>query len=571
VPFDAPPDASVHVIEEMLRALGKGQRAMQMYLPNNPVYQRAMDQVGDAFAPVWGVTGRLVLDIHEDHITWEDAVVFRQPAKSEGLAWQLYKDGLRRLTLLPGVETEEILRFLQVINRSKLLPSDAGDDLLTLLWEQEFVLVSYVFVEVLGEGLEFLQDSDTRQHPLEIADTRADARAEVATAEEALAGSEEAPGGGHGLVDLSDFDATPYFLDDAEIRLIQSELEDEYRRDMRQAAIDALLDVLETQREPAVRHEAIALLDEILPTQLSTGGFRAVARILRELRVISARAQGLDQDLHNAVLSFEERLSTPEILEQLFRVLADNANRPSDEDVGEVLHELKPSALPAVLTQLGRIADANVRRVLESSVESIARTQPQALGALLEGDPPDALSPAISLATRLGLSQFVPVIIGHMTHPEESVRLAAVRSLGEFGTPTAIVALEEALEDTERSVRQAALSLLIERGGSGGLVRRLEGLLFDGTDRDWERSERRAMFEAYGALAGEPAISRLRVLLEPRGVFRRRQSPDTRACALFALGKVRTFDARLLVDRFSVDKEPVVRSAANTVLRDWMP
>ncbi|HEY8061828.1 MAG TPA: HEAT repeat domain-containing protein, partial [Gemmatimonadales bacterium] len=541
--------------------------AMQMYLPNNPVYQRAMDQVGGGFGPVWSVTSRLVLDIHEDHITWEDAEVLRHPPKSEGLAWQLYKDGLRRLTLLPGVESEEILRFLQVINRAKLLPADAGDDLLTLLWEQEFVLVSYVFVEVLGEGLEFLQSSDTREQPIEIAD----ARAEVAQAEEAPPGSEEAPGGGHGLVDLSDFDATPYFLDDAEIRLIQSELEDEYRRDMRQSAIDALLDVLEAQRDAAIRHEAIALLDEILPTQLSTGGFRAVARILRELRVISARAHGLDQDLHNAVLSFEERLSTPEILEQLFRVLADNANRPSDEDVGEVLHELKPSALPAVLTQLGRIADANVRRVLESSVESIARTQPHALGVLLEGDPPDALSPAISLATRLGLSQFVPVIVGHMTHPEESVRLASTRSLGEFGTPTAIAALEVALDDAERSVRQLALSLLLERGGSGGLVRRLEQLLFDGTARDWERSERRAFFEAYGSLAGEPAVARLRVLLEPRGLFRRRESPDTRACALFALARIRTLDSRLLIDRFSADKEPVVRSAANTVLRDWAP
>jgi len=165
----------------------------------------------------------------------------------------------------------------------------------------------------------------------------------------------------------------------------------------------------------------------------------------------------------------------------------------------------------------------------------------------------------------------VPVIVGHMSHQEESVRLASTRSLGEFGTPTAITALEVALDDAERSVRQLALSLLLERGGSGGLVRRLEELLFDGTERDWERSERRAFFEAYGSLAGEPAVARLRVLLEPRGLFRRREPPDTRACALFALAKIRTLDSRLLIDRFSADKEPVVRSAANTVLRDWAP
>ncbi len=568
-PPGAPSTADAHVVEELLRTLGKAQRALQMYLPNNPVYLRAVEQLADAFGPVWGVTGRLVLDIHEDHVTWEDAVVYRQPPKSEGLAWQLYKDGLRKLTLLPGVETEEILRFLQVVNSARMLPADASDDLLTLLWEQEFVLISYLFVEVLGDGIEFLQESTLRDTPP--APAAGGARAEVADAKDAPEGSEDAAGGGHGLVDLSEFDATPYFLEDAETRLIRNELEEEYRRDIRGAAIDALLDILESQRDTDVRREAIALLDDILPAQLSTGGFSAVARILRELRVISARAPGLDKELHTAVLSFEERLSTPEILEQLFRVLSDNANRPSDEDVGEVLRELKPSALPAVLTHLGRIADPSARRILESSVESIARTQPQALATLLRDEPSDALVPAISLSARLGMTQFVPAIIHHLTNGDEVVRMTAVRALGEFGTPTAVTALETALRDPERSVRQLALTLLLRRGGSGGMIRELEQLLFDGEDHGFERSERRAMFEAFGELAGESSIPRLRELLEPRGMFRRREPPEIRACALFALGKVRTVDSRMLVDRFTGDKEAVVRSAANAVLRDWMP
>jgi HEAT repeat protein len=564
-PTVASNEADVKVVEELLRVLSKGQRALQMYLPNNPVYQRAMQQVADAFVPVWGVTGRLVLGIEEDQITWEDVPVYRQQPKSEGLAWQLYKDGLRKLTLLPGVEAEEIVRFLQVANSARMLPVDASDDLLTLLWEQEFVLVSYVFIEVLGDGIEFLQNSDSRE-PL----SPDAAKEEVAAAEQAPPGSDDARGGNLGVVDLTDFDATPYFLHEAEIRLVQTELEEEYRRDIRQAAIDALLDILEGQRDNAVRREAVSLLDDILPVQLSTGGFRAVARIIRELRVISARAHGLDQDLHGAVLSFEEQLSTPEILEQLFRVLGDMAARPAEEDVGEVLRELKPSALPAVLTQLGRMADAGVRRVLEGSVESIARAQPQALAALLDAGPSDALVPAISLASRLGLSNLVPVIVARLKDGDEAVRMSAVRALGEFGTPTAVGAIETALGDPERGVRQIALSALVNRGGSGGMVPQLERLLFTDANVDWERSERRAMFEAYGRLAGEPAIPRLRSLLEPRGLLRRREPAEVRACVLYALGKVGTFDARLLVDRCTSDRDAVVRSAANAVLREWV-
>ena len=60
-------------------------------------------------------------------------------------------------------------------------------------------------------------------------------------------------------------------------------------------------------------------------------------------------------------------------------------------------------------------------------------------------------------------------------------------------------------------------------------------------------------------------------LLEPKGLFRRSSPAEVRACAIYALARLRTFEARMLVDRFTADKEPVVRAAANTVLRDWAP
>ena len=190
-------DLDVRVVEELLRTLTKGQRALQMYLPTTRY------TAGDGIAGGGVHAGlerdrRLVLEIREQDIMWEEVPVFRQPGRTEGLAWQLHKDGLRRLTLLQGVEAEEILRFLHVVNRARLLPADATYDLLTLLWEQEFVLITYAFVEVLGDGIEFLQESAARE---EVVDPAAAAR-EVNTAR----GAPGAPG----LVDLADFDATLY-------------------------------------------------------------------------------------------------------------------------------------------------------------------------------------------------------------------------------------------------------------------------------------------------------------------------------------------------------------------------
>ncbi len=560
-------ELDVRVVEDLLRALGKGQRALQMYLPNNPMYRRGLDSVTDAFHPVWGITGRLVLDIQESTILWEGVTVLQQAAQTDGLAWQLYKDGLRRLTLLPGVETEEIARFLDALNRVRMLPADATDDLLTLLWEEEFVLIAYTFIEVMGEGIEFLQESPVRSTgPL-----KGSARVEVETAKAAPPNQSYDGGAPSGIVDMNDYDATPYFLEESEVRLIQSDLVEEYSRDIRDSALDALLDTLERERDPAVRREVLELFELILPAELATGGFRAVAKVLRELRVIAGRADQLDEELRTGVLSFEHRLSQPDILEQLFRVLEDPTTRPPEEDIGEVLRELKPVALPLVLGHLGRTMDPAVRRALEPSVESLVRAQPQTLGDLLANGPPETIEPAIAMAVRLGLQSLVPAVIVHLADGSPAVKLAGVRALGAFGTPTSIGAIERVLDDPDRGVRQAALTVLMERGGGGGLVQRLEGLIFDGKDHGWERSERRTLFEAYGEFAGSGGVTRLADLLEPRGLFRRKESPEVRACALFALGKIRTFEARLLADKFTADKEPVVRSAANSVLRDWAP
>lgn len=543
-------EVDTRVVEELLRALSKGQRALQMYLPNNPVYQRSVEQVAEAFGPVWGITGRLAFDLQDGEILWEGAPLHRH----DGLGAQLYQDGLRRLVFLPGVEADEIVRFLSVVNRARLLPKDASDDLLTLLWEQEFVLISYTFVEALSDGAEFFQ---TGGGSPEGAKDPAAVREQVAQDQ----GNGSAP---------ADLDSAPFFLDEAELRLMQSELEDEYRRDIRSAAIDALLDILEAQREPAVRREVVALLEDVLPTQLAVGGFRVVARILRELRVIAVRATGLDQSLHDALLSFEERLSQPEILEQLFRTLEDPETRPSEEEVGEVLRELKPIALPVVLAHLGQSLAPEVRRALLPSVEQLARSRPQALQDVMESGSGGALETAIELAARLGLTSLVPAIAARLTDGTPGVRVAALSALASFGTPTAVAAMEVALGDEERAVRQAALAALLARGGSGGILPRLEALLFGGKDQDWERSERRALFEAYGQLAGAAAIPRLRDLLAPRGLLRRKEAPDVRACAIFGLAKVRSFDARTVVDQYTADKDAVVRSAANAVLRDWM-
>ena len=48
----------------------KALRAFQMYLPNNPIYQRAIQNVRTAFGPIWAATDELVLHVGETDLVW---------------------------------------------------------------------------------------------------------------------------------------------------------------------------------------------------------------------------------------------------------------------------------------------------------------------------------------------------------------------------------------------------------------------------------------------------------------------------------------------------------------------
>ena len=81
-------------------------------------------------------------------------------------------------------------------------------------------------------------------------------------------------------------------------------------------------------------------------------------------------------------------------------------------------------------------------------------------------------------------------------------------------------------------------------------------------------TEKMAFFEAYGAIAGAAGLKPLSALLLPKGLLRMKESSETRACAAIAIGKIRTPEARELLQRAAEDKDLVVRNAVSRALRE---
>lgn len=544
-------------VEELVRALVKGLRAFQMYLPNNPMYQRAEQTLQDAFPPIWAVLDEVTFLVQEADLIWEEEVVYHQPSRTESFAWGLYKDGMRLLTFRKGCEEEEVTRLLQTVARARLLPADASDDLLTLLWEQDFTKVSYQFAEVVSEP--WVYDPQA---------LRLESEPPPAVAVQQQVREEVAAPRPEGVVDPDEFDSTLYFLDEVEIAELRRQVEAEYQRDVRAAALTVLFDVFELEEDVESRREILGMLEQLFPSLLARAEFRAVALTLRELRTVLGRVTHLDDGLRTRVEAFTERLSEPDTIRQLLQSLDEAATLPPEEDLGEVLRELQAPALGAILEQLPRLATEQVREVLAAAADRLAAANHAELIRLLGVLDAEALPGAIRLVGRLSLLNAVPQLGDLVSHPSVEVRLGAVEVLGALGTPGAMAAVEPALDDEERGVRVAAVAAVTRRGYSGAL-RRLEAAVLGRNRRPLERAEKRALFEAFATIAGPPALDTLRSVLLPQGLFKRKADTETRTCAVYAVGRLRSPDARALLEQLSTDRDLPVRHAAVSLLREW--
>jgi HEAT repeat protein len=543
-------------VGELLQTMVKALRAFQMYLPNNPVYQRAIQNVRGAFGPIWAAGDELVLTIAETEILWEDEVVYQQLNKAESLAWTLFKDGMRVLTIQKGAEEDELVRLLETVNRARFLPPEAGDDLMTLLWEQEFVAVKYHFIDFLNEG-ERIEGS-----------TRAVGDGEAAAVEARREQMrEEAPARARGIVDLEDFDATLYFLDESEINQLAREVQEEYGRDARMAALLALFDLLEMQPDAAVRTEVLSIVETLYPNLLSKSEFRTVASVIREARVVLSRATDLPPELRARLEALEAQLSQPAIVAQLIQSLDEAPQLAGDREVADLLGELRGSALGALIETIPKVATAAVRSLAENTVDRLAAAHGSEVLRLLREPPQDALPAVVALCGRLGLPQAVPGLSELLGHADPGVRLAAVQALERIGTPGAMGQLERAVDDADRNVRLAAVRAAGARGYKGAL-KRVEAVVLGKAVKEMDLTEKMAFFEAYGAIAGPPALKTLAGMLQPRGLLKLTQPSDLRACAAIALGKIRTPEARQVLASAAEDKDLVVRNAVNRALRE---
>lgn len=591
------PSTEQLLVQVLMRSAQEVLRALAEQGADAPERVQAQRELELAFEPIWSRLPHLELAVTKEGITWQDQVVLALEEDVVGLNATLIRSGIHGLAFVPGAEQKEIHRFLELVDQIIRLDEDGDQDLVMMLFRADLLHIRYTVGAALDApasrvagGASRAEAGSTEAAPrgtdstMECVEDRTNASfatidltldlvvptqplelIEPADLKEAVREDAETDDDKRGVVQLEKFDSTLYFLDKREIEYLKTGIDQQYKQDRSGNVLSLLLDVLQLQSAPAVRDEVIGVLKTLLPYLLGTGRFGSVAYLTSEIRKI-AREVDMEPRHKKALDELRVSLSQSDALTQLFHALDDGNVRPTAESLGVLLRELRQEALQTVLVWIGQLTTPETKSALVSAVDDFFTRWPNALERMLTSTDRTVVHRALGIAHKLKSPEFAEAVGGVLDHEDDSTRQLAARTLLSIGTPPALRRLYRMVEDPDRDVRTTVfegLAVRPYRGAEEGLREAIEA----GDLEQKDVGERRALFSAYGAVAGAGGVAALETVLAGRGGFGRRRSPETRACAAVALGMINTPTARSALEKAAKDRDPVVRTAANAALR----
>ena len=555
----------VEEVRSLFVTLGKAFRAYQLYDENNPVRKRFVDSLREEFETLWGELETLEVTMDEDHIYLGGSEVYASETRNDSLAFLFFKDGVRELTFLPGIETHELESFLDVLQKARRLVPE-GDDLLTVLWEEELQYLKYQYIDLLAEGVTLPEPGAGNTGP-ELQAALAAEDEEVAAQEDAEDSAEDGAADAPQSVSQDDFNPTLYALDPREMEILRAEAKKELNRDTRADVLKGLFDRLEEPGNRERQSEILGILETLLPNFLSRGGLVAATNVLRELRRLETIQGVFDEQRLAQSRRIVDGISAPESIHELIQALYLGTILASPAQLSSFLAFLRGGALEPLLRESETVEHRQLQIVLRKAVQGIANQNRGALVDLLDGEDPLVAAAAARLVGQMQVTEGAVKLASMLKHAEPFVRLAAIDAAVAIKASTVASSLEAILRDEERDVRIAAARALGELRYTPG-AESLAAVIRSKQIRRADIAEKVAVFEAYGLTAGEAGVAVLDELLNKKGLLGKRESSEMRAAAALGLGRIDAPGARSALETATQDDDPVVRSNVNRALRE---
>jgi hypothetical protein len=132
---------------EALRAMARAARSFLIYDPRNEAIRGFLQSYRDSMQSALKQFDEIDLDIRPFEMVRGGEVVYLERDRDRSLAFRMFRDGVRRLTIEPDVAWEELLRLLEILSIRFTGIRQQEDDIVTLLLKSGFKSIEIAAVE----------------------------------------------------------------------------------------------------------------------------------------------------------------------------------------------------------------------------------------------------------------------------------------------------------------------------------------------------------------------------------------------------------------------------------------
>ncbi len=555
---------------DLIRSLLKAIKAFKLYQTNNPILIKQLEELTTKFTAHLDRYQKLNLQVGEYKLFFDGKPIYENMDMKESLSFLFYKDGVREIRFMKGLEDQEISDFLDVIRKNEQA-SRLEDDIVTLLWQKDFDHISYFATDEFMESnvVHIPESYDEIQEGMEfLPEMEAGATSEQESAETEMVFSLEQ------MLPESVRDQREMFVRHfqptaEEVDLINHLISKEADIKFVSTLVDNLIEILLHLGEDLEPYEnMVTFFDRAFEFFVLKGEFKTVGEILKNLREILDSMALKDNQIY-AINRIFENAGSSRIIELTTETLKHEGffDLNSTFDYFDLLPK---SAIEPLCNMLGHLESPNARKLI---AEIIGRKIKGDLGMLVPFLSDKRWIVICYVITIIGNSEdrnAIKYLSQTINHPDERVRRTAFKALSQYGDKEAKGLFMKMLNDASSYIRAQAVIHLAKTFKHEALKPILSVIQSEPfLHRDY--SEKAAFFRAIGQIRSDESLPVLRKILKKKIWFKKLKWDELQLCAIGALRMIGTEESKKILEMGKRSKNRAVRKACLNALNESKP
>lgn len=548
--------------KEVLRQLAKTAKTIKIYLPNNPVYQKFLQELKVRFDAHLKEYSELRLRIRQYELLHQGQVVYENSNRFESLAFKLYVDGIRELSFHKGLDQEEIASFLEIIGRD-YDPDDPDDDMVTLLWERHLSHINYWVTE------DFIQETVNLPELPKVTAIREMVQREVIPVKETAMDTETVLQQCLGII-LGDQSLTEIFaLTEKEVVRIKHRMKLEEGLNPISTLLDIMTSILRIEKEYEAFSETLDILDGLLKTLMVRGDLSQAVRILKLYHELMSPGPGYSQTHQERLRQSIAKAGESHRIKALEPVL--NQMDPVGTDQWSAfLLLLGKNAVVPLIDLMGRLTQMRARRTLCEALVHLCKDNVDPLLKQLKDPRWFVVRNTLYILGKIGDVKSHERLQPLVTHKEPRVRKELIHLLDVMKETRAKDLLMMLMNDPDTDIHLQAIRCL----ANAHYEPALEPLLQMVSRKDFstrDPMEKREWFEVLGRIGGDNLVPLFQKLLR-QGIhawFKKATKEEMALCAVTGLRRIATEEARVVLEEGQRSSHKRIQETCVRALKEW--